>query len=109
MAGISNVDIKFFFANQDKDIKQSFVGVYSSNSITKFINYSKIMKEKDSVYPFAIFRTDRSDKPGTHWWSFLNIKPKSGPFLFDSEGFQGFKYFILDNDYPTINKLYCII
>ena len=25
--------------------------------------------------------------------------------MFDSEGFQGFKYFILDNDYPTINKL----
>ena len=25
--------------------------------------------------------------------------------LFDSQGFQGFKYFIVDNDYPTINKL----
>ena len=81
------------------------MGVYLSNSITKFINYSKIMKEKGSIYSFAIFNIDRSDKPGTHWWSFLNIKPKSKLFLLDSEGFQGFKYFIVDNDYPTINKL----
>ena len=63
------------------------------------------MKEKDGVYPLTIFNTDRSDKPGTHWWSFLNIESKSEVFLFDSEGFQGFKYFIVDNDYPTINKL----
>ena len=105
MAGISNVDIEKYFENQNKDIKQDFVSVYSSSSITKFINYSKIMKEKDSIYPFAIFNTDRSDKPGTQWWSFLNTKPKSELFLFDSKGFQGFKYFIVDNDYPTINKL----
>ena len=25
--------------------------------------------------------------------------------LFDSQGFQGLKYFIIDNDEPTINKL----
>ena len=81
MAGISNVDIENFFENQDEDIKQNFVGVYLSNSITKFINYSKIMKKKDSVYWFAIFNTDKSDKPGTHWWSFLNIKPKSELFF----------------------------
>ena len=40
-------------------------------------NYSKIMKEKGSIDPFAIFYTDRSNKPGTQWWSFLNIEPKS--------------------------------
>ena len=105
MVSISNVGIENFFENQDEDIKRNFMGVYSSNSITKFINYSKIMKGKDSVYLFVIFNTDRSNKPGTHWWSFLNIKPQSELFLFDSEGFQGFKYFIADNDYPTINKL----
>ena len=81
MAGISNVDIEKFFKNQDEDIKQNFVGVYLSNSITKFINYSKIMKEKDGVYPLTIFNTDRSDKPGTHWWSFLNIERKSELYL----------------------------
>ena len=105
MVSISNVDIENFFENQDEDIKRNFMGVYSSNSITKFINYSKIMKGKDSVYLFVIFNTDGSNKPGTHWWSFLNIEPQSEHFLFDSEGFQGFKYFIADNDYPTINKL----
>ena len=70
-----------------------------------FINYYKIIKEKDSCYPFAIFTTDRANKPGTHWWSFLNIYPKTGLLLFDSQGFQGLKYFIIDNDERTINKL----
>ena len=64
----------------------------------------KKRRKKDSVYPFAVFNTDRSEKPGTHWRSFLNIEPKSELFLFDS---KGFKYFIVDNDYPTINKLLC--
>ena len=63
------------------------------------------MKEKDGMYPFTIFNTDRSNKPGIHWWSFLNIYPKTELFLFDSEGFEGLKNFILDYDYPTINKL----
>ena len=51
------------------------------------------------------FNTDRVNKPGTHWWSFLNIYPKTELPLFDSQGFQGLKYFIMDNDEPTINKL----
>ena len=105
MAGVSKIDIEKFFENQDENIKKNFVGVYSWNSITKVIDYFKILKEKDSVYLFAIFNTDKSDKSGTHWWSFLNIEPKSELFLFNNEGLQGFKYFIVDNDYPTINKL----
>ena len=74
MAGISNVDTEKFFENQDKDIKQNFVSVIRQ---TLSQNYSKIMKEKGSIYPFAIFYTDRSNKPGTQRWSFLNIEPKS--------------------------------
>ena len=105
MAGISNVAIEKFFENENEDIKKSFIGVYSSNSITRYINYYKIIKEKPCCCPFTIFNTGRANKPGTHWWSFLNIYPKTQLLLFDSKGFQGFKYFIVDGHYSTINRL----
>ena len=86
------------------DIKKNFIGVYSSNSITRYINYYKTIREKHCCYPFTISNTGKANKPGTHWWSFLNIYPKTQLLLFGSEGFQGLKYFIVDNDYLTINK-----
>ena len=52
------------------------MGVYSLESITKYINFYYIIKEKRVKYPFAIFNTDRENKPGTHWWSFLDIQPR---------------------------------
>ena len=41
MAGTSNVVIEKFFENENEDIKKNFIGVYSSNSITRYINYYK--------------------------------------------------------------------
>ena len=35
-------------------------------------------------YSFLVLNTDRSDKPGRHWWSILDIHPKNAVFLFDS-------------------------
>ena len=106
MAGISNLEIEKFFHNEtNDDFKENFVGVHSSNSITRFINYSKIIKEKDRRCPFAIFNTDRGNKLGTHWWSFLNIYPKTELLSFDSELFEGLKFFIIDDDEEIINKL----
>ena len=67
MAGISNVAIEKFFENENEDIKKSFIGVYSSNSITRYINYYKIIKEKRCCSPFTIFNTNTANKPGTHW------------------------------------------
>ena len=49
------------------------MGVYSLDSITKYINVYDIIKEKIAKYSFAIFNTDRENKPGMHWWSFLDI------------------------------------
>ena len=75
--GITNIDIEKFFDNEtNDDFKKSFMGVYSSDSITKYINIYEIIKEKRAKFPFAIFNTDRENKPGTHWWSFLDICPK---------------------------------
>ena len=94
MAGISNITIYKFFENENDDLKKNFIGLYSSNSITRFINYYKIVKEKDCCYPCAIFNTIR-----------VNIYPNIELLLFNNEGFQGLKYFIIDNDERTINKL----
>ena len=62
-----------------------------------------MMIEKNR-YPFVIMNTDRSDKNGTHWWSFLDLHERKEIFLFDSFGFEGFKEFIIDNDRNILNK-----
>ena len=49
------------------DLKRKFMGVYSSDSIAKYLNVYDIIKERRASYPFAIFNTDRKSKPGTHW------------------------------------------
>ena len=75
--GITNIDIEKFFENEtNDDLKKNFMGVYSSDSITKYINFYEIINEKRAKYPFAIFNTDRENKPGMCWWSFLDIYPK---------------------------------
>ena len=74
--------------------------------VTKFIKFHELIKEKKGgKYPFAIFNTDAHNKPGTHWWSFLDIQPKRNLLLFDSHGLEGFKYFIVDNDERIIDEL----
>ena len=40
-----------------------------SNHITRFINFYRIIKEKGSLYLFAILNTYRSSQPETHWWN----------------------------------------
>ena len=75
--GITNIEIEKFFDDEtNKDLKRNFMGVYSSDSITKYINFYDIIKERRAKYPFAIFITDRENKLGTHWRTFLDIKHK---------------------------------
>ena len=52
--------------------------------MTKFIDYKPMMSEKKVKYPFLIVNTDDSEKKGTHWWSILNIEPKTDIFFFDT-------------------------
>ena len=68
MSGISNIDIEKFFKNDTNDnLKQNFMGVYSSNLITRYINFYKIIKERKAPYLFAMFNMDRIDELGMHW------------------------------------------
>ena len=104
--GISNEEVIKFFENvEDNDLKENFVGVFPSNHINKFISFHKLVRDADKKYPFIIMNTDRSDKAGTHWWSFLDLHPRKEIFLFDSFGFEGFSKFIIDNDIKTLNKI----
>ena len=82
------------------------MSVYSMDWVTKYIKFHKLIKQKNGrKYPFAIFNTDAHNKPGTHWWSFLDIQPKRILLLFNSLGLEGFKYFIVDNDEKIIDEL----
>ena len=74
----------------------NFVGVFPSNKMNNFFVVTKMMKGKK--YPFLIVNTDRSDKPGTHWWSILDIDSKKDFLLFDSFGVLSLKNFIVQND-----------
>ena len=89
-AGISNVTIEEFIEEEDDNFKNNFVGVFSSNRTTTFLNFMKMVKRKGGYCPFVILNIDRSNL-GIHWWSILNIHPKKQLFLFNSYGFTGFK------------------
>ena len=107
MAGISNEAIDDFFEKvKDDDLNNNFIGVFPSNFINKFISHHSIIKNKPKVkYPFIIMNTDRSDRSGTHWWSFLDLHKKKDIFLFDSFGFEGLKKFKIDNNKKLLNKV----
>ena len=80
------------------------MGVYSSNNLTRYINFHNVINERNAKYQFSIFNTERNNKSGTHWWSFqIFIQKKL--FSFDSLGFAGFKEFIIDNGLNIIDKL----
>ena len=70
------------------------MGVYSMDSIARYINFYEIIKKRNTKYPFAIFNTDRHNEP-----------PKKNLMLYDSLGLYGFKVFIVDNDERITDKL----
>ena len=109
MAGITNVTIKKFIEEENGDLKIKFVDLFSSNSVTPFINFFKIIKEKGELHPFAILNIDRSNLPRMHWWSILNIYLKIQLLLFDSYGFAGLKAFIRQDDCNIINNIFTVL
>ena len=107
MEGISNKTIANFFTEKTSDDvkKKKFIGVFPSSFATRFIIFHSMLIDSGAQYPFVIMNTDRSNKKGTHWWSFLDIHPKKKIFLFDSFSFEVFKEFILQDDQKVLNKI----
>ena len=52
-----------------------------------------------------IANTEGSSKGGTHWWSILDIEPKTDIFFFDSFGLDGLKHFIEQDDRKIVEKV----
>ena len=65
--------------------------------------FEKMMPYK--TYPFIISNTDRENDTETHWWSILNISPKSVLLLLDLFGISGTKRFIVGDDKKTVGKV----
>ena len=101
---ISNLKIEKLIKKSDNEhLKRNFLGVYPSNHINKFVEFHKLMVKK-AQYPYLILNTDRSYKPGTYWWSIIDIHLKKSIFLFDSFGIIGLCNFIIQNDESIVKK-----
>ena len=60
---------------------------------------------KNGKYPFIIANTDSCSKGGTHWWSIIDIDPKTDIFFFDSFGLDGLSYSIIQDNKEVIEKI----
>ena len=104
--GISDFRIEKAFKNiNDQDIDNNFVGGFPSNKMNKFIDHASMISQKKGKYPFVIANTDSPNNGGTHWWSMLDIEPKTHIFFFDSFGVDGLKNFIIQDDKKVIEKI----
>ena len=105
MGGISNIQIEEALQKiNDPDVSSNFVGVFPSNYMNKFINHAAMI-ENSGKFPFIIANTDDSSKSGTHWWSILDIEPRTDIFFFDSYGIEGLKHFIIQDDKKIVDKI----
>ena len=73
--------------------------------MNKFINHSAMISAKEGKHPFGIANTDDSAKGGTHWWSILDIEPRTDIVFFDSFGLDGLKHFIIQDDRKIVEKI----
>ena len=105
MGGISNIQIEEAFKKiDDQDLLSNFVPVFPSNYMIKFINHAALI-EDSGKFPFIIANTDTSSKSGTHWWSILDIEPRTDIFFFDSYGIDRLKHFIIQDDKEIVDKI----
>ena len=106
MAGISNFQIEDAIKKiGDEDLLESFVGVFPSNYMNRFINHAAMIEDKKGKYPFIIANTDSSNKGGVHWWSILDIELRNDIFFFDSFRLDGLKHFIIQDDKKIVDKI----
>ena len=111
MEGISNKTIAKFFAEKASDDVKKIFSVFPSNFVTRFITFHSMLRESGAQYPLIITNTDRNDRKGTHWWSFLDLHPppkkkqKTKKLSICSFGFECFKEFILQGGQKVLNKI----
>ena len=104
MGGISNYQIEEAFKKiDDENLLDNFLGVFPSNYMNKFINHVAMIWDSGK-FPFIIANTDASDKPGVHWWSILDIEPRTDILFFNSDGLESLKHFIIQDDKPIVDK-----
>ena len=72
--------------------------------MNKFINHGAMIEDSGN-YPFIIENTDSADKPGQHWWSILDIEPRTDILFLDSYGIEGLKHFIIQDDRAIVDKI----
>ena len=61
--GLSNFQIDGFFKDEEnEDLKNHYMGTYSIDSITKYINFYEIIKKRNAKYPFTIFNTGKENE-----------------------------------------------
>ena len=53
--GISNYQIDKFFKEQNEVLQQNYMGTYSIDSITKYIDFYSIIKKKKCAISFCNF------------------------------------------------------
>ena len=82
-------ELEYFIENEGDNISKNFVGVFPADQKNRFHNIRNEIRSKGAEYPFMIANTDAENKPGTHWWSFLDIEEKDSVFLFHSFGTLG--------------------
>ena len=103
---ISNFQIEKIFRDiDDPDINDKLVGVFLANHMNRFIDYKSMIPEKKDKYPFIVVNTDSSDKNGMHWWSNLDIEPKTDLYFF-MFGVDGLKSFIIQDNKIIIEKYF---
>ena len=79
--GISNYQIDKFFKEQNDVLQQNYMGTYSIDSITKYINFYSIIKNRNAQYPFAIFNTSTEDEKRGTLVELPRYKAKQYPFF----------------------------
>ena len=52
-----------------------------------------------------VANADNYSKSGTHWWSVLDIEPKTDIFFFKSFVVDGLKNFVIQDDKKVIEKI----
>ena len=72
--------------------------------MNKFIDYASMISDKGK-YPFIIANTGNSEKPGVHWWSILDIEPKTDIFYLILLVLDGLNHFIVQDDRPIVEKI----